>query len=136
MHRHPRSGSDPHQNFSRNRAGRGYHFSEKLHAVLVGTANADALRGSVFEHGDYTRRRRRGDREGEGDMGWCFCSETEFEPGAGRTDLIPATGARSGARCAKIRDSVTGRDLTDWPFCRFVQRWAQEGGSGLSFVVL
>ena len=65
---HAGSGTDSYQGVLGNRGGCGYHFSEKLHAVLVGTANANALRGSVFEHGDNPWRRRRGDRESEGNQ--------------------------------------------------------------------
>jgi hypothetical protein len=73
----PCSGTDSHQDFLGNRGGRGHHFFEEPAAFLVGSANADAPRGSVFEHGAGPWWRRRGDREGEGDMGRSFCSEAK-----------------------------------------------------------
>lgn len=74
---HPRSGSDPHQNFSRNRRQCRHHISEELHEVLVGSTSSNAVRGGVFEHDHDFRRRRRSYRESEGDMERGFCSETE-----------------------------------------------------------
>jgi hypothetical protein len=65
------------KNFSRNRGRRGHHFFEESPVFLVRCANANAGKGSVFERRHDFRRRRRGYPKGTGDMGRCFCSETE-----------------------------------------------------------